>query len=219
MNRLYEILSGPVLWAAFVVFVAGLALRLSFLYGLSRERDRILYNHAQLSWGLRSIGHWLLPWGSRAMRQQPVFGLGIYIFHLLLLAVPLFLPAHNALLEEAFGFRLWCLRDAWADLLTWLFLVSALFLLVRRLVRPEVRILTGAWDYLLLLLTMAPFITGALAYRQWGPYELLMVLHVFSGEMLLVLIPFSKLGHMILFFFTRAFIGFEMGARRGAPTW
>jgi hypothetical protein len=42
---------------------------------------------------------------------------------------------------------------------------------------------------------------------------------------MLVVIPFSKLGHIILFFFTRAFIGSEMGARReiegrlGAHTW
>jgi len=219
MNRLYEILSGPVLWIAFVIFVAGLALRLAFLFGLSRERDRILYNHAQLTWGLRSIMHWLIPWGSRALRQQPVFSLGVYTFHLLLLALPLFLSAHNALLDEAFGFRLWSLNDRWADALTWVFLAAGVFLLLRRLVRPEVRILTGPWDYALLVLTMMPFITGTLAYRQWGPYELLMVLHVLSGEILLVLIPFTKLGHMVLFFFTRAFIGFEMGARRGAPTW
>jgi nitrate reductase gamma subunit len=98
-------------------------------------------------------------------------------------------------------------------------LASGIFLVVRRLVRPEVRILTAVWDYVLLLLTMLPFITGLMAYRQWGPYEMMMVLHVLSGEVLLVLIPFSKLGHMVLFFFTRAFIGFEMGARRGAPSW
>ena len=66
---------------------------------------------------------------------------------------------------------------------------------------------------------MLPFATGIMAYHQWGPYELVMVLHVLSGVLLLVLIPFSKLAHMVLFFFTRAIIGFEMGARRGAPSW
>jgi nitrate reductase gamma subunit len=103
--------------------------------------------------------------------------------------------------------------------LSWLCLACGIFLLVRRLVRPEVRLLTGIWDYALLVLALLPFLTGVLAYRYWGPYEILMVLHVFSGEILLVLIPFSKLGHMVLFFFTRAFIGFEMGARRGAVSW
>ena len=64
-----------------------------------------------------------------------------------------------------------------------------------------------------------PFATGFLAYHQIGPYELLMILHLLTAEIILILIPFTKLAHMILFFFTRAFIGFEMGGRRGARSW
>jgi len=93
------------------------------------------------------------------------------------------------------------------------------FLFVRRLVRPEVRILTTAWDYMLLILTLLPFLTGFLAYRQWGDYQTLLILHILTAEIFLVIIPFSKLAHIILFFFSRAFIGFEMGGRRGARSW
>ena len=219
MNNLYEFLSGPLLWVTFIVFAVGMTLRLAYLVGLSRERDRVVYNHVDLGWGFRSIVHWLAPWGSFALRQQPVFSLAVFVFHLTLIGVPLFLQAHNMLFQEAFGLSLWSLPEIWADSLSWLFLITGIFLLARRLVRPEVRILTEVWDYALLLLTMLPFVTGIMAYHQWGPYELIMVLHVLSGEILLVLIPFSKLGHMVLFFFTRAFIGFEMGARRNAPSW
>ena len=79
--------------------------------------------------------------------------------------------------------------------------------------------MTEVRDYLLLLLTMAPFATGIIAYHQWGDYALMLNLHIALGELLLILIPFTKLGHVVLFFFTRAFIGFEMGGRRGAVTW
>ena len=103
--------------------------------------------------------------------------------------------------------------------MTVLLIVSGLFLFVRRLLRPEVRILTGVWDYILLILTMTPFISGFLAYHQWGNYEVSFYIHIISAEILLILIPFTKLSHMILFFFTRAFIGFEMGNRRGARAW
>jgi nitrate reductase gamma subunit len=96
---------------------------------------------------------------------------------------------------------------------------SGLFLLLRRIIRTEVRILTGVWDYVLLLLTIFPFITGFLAFHQFGPYKTMVLLHIISGEILLIIIPFSKLAHVILFFFTRTFIGFEMGARRGARSW
>ena len=207
------------MWAVFIVFLGGLVVRLIVLFRISRRKDRIIYNHMSLKWGIKSILHWLIPWGSASMRNQPVFTLMVFFFHITLLGVPLFLAAHNILWDEAFGVSLWSMPDHWADGLTVLCIGTVLFLLIRRLVRPEVRILTSIWDYALLFITVLPFLTGFLAYHQFGPYQPMMILHILLGEVLLVLIPFSKLGHMFLFFFSRAFIGFEMGARRGARPW
>jgi nitrate reductase gamma subunit len=89
----------------------------------------------------------------------------------------------------------------------------------RRIVAPEVKIVTTAYDYVLLAIALAPFITGYLAYHQWFHYKTMLILHVLSGEVMLVAIPFTKLSHMFLFFFTRAHIGSEFGQRRGAVTW
>ena len=218
-TSVYQFLIGPALWASFIIFFGGLTIRIAFLYRLSRKKDRVIYNHASFNWGLKSILYWLLPWGSASMRQQPLFSLMVFLFHITLLAVPLLLDAHNILWEEAFGISLWSLPDKWADTMSVILMVSILFLIARRIVRSEVRILTSAWDYALLGLTALPFLTGFLAYHQIGSYETLMILHIITGEILLVLIPFTKLGHMILFFFTRAFIGFELGGRRGARSW
>jgi nitrate reductase gamma subunit len=216
---MYEFLAGPALWAAVIIFAGGMVARCVSLITLSRARDRVIYNHASAAWGLKSIVFWLIPWGSVSMRRQPVFTFAAFVFHASLLAAPLFLNAHHILFDERFGVDLWSMPDRWADCLTGVVMASGLFLLFRRVIRPEVRILTSAWDYLLLVLTLLPFITGFLAYHQWGPYDLLLVLHILFGEILLILIPFSKLSHMFLFFFTRAFIGFEMGGRRGTPAW
>ncbi|CAB1064527.1 Integral membrane cytochrome b TmcC [Olavius sp. associated proteobacterium Delta 1] len=216
---MYTFLAGPALWATFIIFFGGLIVRIGHLYRLSRKKDHVFYNHVSINWGLKSILHWLLPWGSASMRQQPVFSFMAFIFHITLLAVPLFLNAHNILWDESWGMSLWSLPDALSDGMTVILLVSIIFLVIRRIVRSEVRILTETWDYVLLGLTAMPFITGFLAYHQVGPYELLMILHVLTAEIILILIPFTKLAHMILFFFTRAFIGFEMGGRRGARTW
>jgi nitrate reductase gamma subunit len=216
---MYAILTGPVLWITFFIFIGGLIVRVAFLAGLSRERDRVFYNHASADWALRSIGYWLIPWGSASLRKQPIFSLVFFVFHVGLLAVPLFLYAHNLLWDQSFGVSLWSMPDRWADILTMVVMGSLVFLFLRRLVRPEVRILTTAWDYILLLLTLLPFVTGFLAYRQWGPYDTVLILHILCSEILLIVIPFSKLGHVILFFFTRTFIGFEMGGRRGARSW
>jgi nitrate reductase gamma subunit len=216
---MYQFLTGPALWATFTIFLGGLVIRIAFLYRLSRKKDRVIYNHASFSWGLKSIFHWLVPWGSASLRQQPVFAFMVFAFHITLLAAPLLLNAHNILWDEAFGISLWSVPDIWADTMSVILLGSILFFVTRRIVRSEVRILTSAWDYTLLGLTALPFLTGLFAYHQFGPYETLMIAHILSGEILLVLIPFTKLGHMVLFFFTRAFIGFEMGERRGARSW
>ncbi len=219
MNELYEFLTGPGAWVAFVIFIGGLILRACALLGLSRERDRVFWNHADLKWALRSISHWLVPLGSVSSRTQPLFGIAFYVFHVCLLGVPLFLLAHNTLWHEAFGVSLPSFAESTTDILTVVFMVSAVILLVRRIIRPEVRILTSAWDYLLLILTSLPFVTGFLAYHQIGPYGLMLNVHILFAEVLLIVVPFSKLGHVILFFFSRAAIGVEMGARRGARTW
>ncbi len=218
-NTAYEVLAGPGLWGAGSIFFGGLALRLMLLYRLSRKKDQIFFNHVDFGWGMKSIVHWIIPWASASMRLAPVFTFMAFTFHLLLLAVPIFLNAHNILWDEAFGVRLWSLPDGFADAMTLMVIGAGIFLFGRRIKRPEVRILTEARDYFLLALTVLPFITGFLAYHQWGPYKAFILLHVFSGEALLVVIPFTKLGHMVLFFFTRLFIGFEMGSRRGARPW
>jgi len=219
MNSLYQILTGPLLWATFIIFIGGMLARLVFLFYLSRKKDQVVYNHTSFSWGIKSIVHWLIPWASASMRNQPVFTFMVFSFHLTLLAVPLLLNAHNIMWDEAFGISLWSIPNAAADVMTFIMIASAIFLLIRRIRRAEVRILTSAWDYTLLILTTAPFITGLFAYHQWGPYETFFILHVITAQVLLILIPFTKLSHMILFFFTRAFIGFEMGGRRGARSW
>ncbi len=216
---MYAFLTGPALWVTFIIFIGGLIVRVAFLAGLSRERDRVFYNHANASWAFRSIVNWLIPLGSVSLRQQPIFALVFFAFHVCLLAVPLFLNAHNILWDQAFAVSLWSMSDKLADILAMVVIGCGVFLFIRRLVRPEVRILTTVWDYTLILLTLAPFVTGVLAYHQWGPYETMLILHILFAEVLLIVIPFSKLGHIILFFFTRSFVGFEMGTRRGARAW
>ncbi len=216
---MYSFLAGPALWATFIVFFGGLFFRIIHLYRLSRKKDSVFYNHADLKWGLKSIVQWIIPWGSASMRQQPVFTFMVFVFHITLLAVPLFLNAHNILWDESWGISLWSLPNGLIDAMTVILLISIVFFVVRRLVRSEVRIITGIWDYILLVLTALPFLTGLLAYHQVGPYDTMMILHLLTAHLILLLIPFTKLAHMMLFFFTRAFIGFELGGRRGARSW
>lgn len=219
MTEVYDFFAGPALWTAFIICIGGMALRVAYLFGLAKERDRELYNHAVWGSALQSIYHWLIPLGSVSFRVQPLFGIAFFTFHACLLGIPFFLLAHNTLFQEAFGISLPALPDSVADVLTVVFLIAMLFLLLRRIMRPEVRILTTAGDIVVLLMTALPFVTGYLACHQIGPYRLMLVMHMVSAEVLLICIPFSKLGHCVLFFFSRACIGVEFGHRRGVRTW
>ena len=78
-NLIYGFLTGPALWFAFVFFIGGLFVRMAILFRLSRKKDRVVYNHFSFSWGLRSILHWMIPWGSASMRQQPFFILVAFV--------------------------------------------------------------------------------------------------------------------------------------------
>ncbi len=216
---MYEFLTGPFLWFSFIVCFFGFIIRFIYLFSLSRVRDRVIYNHVSLAWGLKSIFHWIVPFASHAMRSQPVFTIMGFAFHVSLISVPIFFSAHNILWDEGFSLSLWHFPDFISDALTLVVIISGSFLLARRIVRPEVRVLTEVKDYALLVLTLLPFVTGFLAFHQIGPYDVLFILHVMAGGLFLILLPFTKLSHMIFFFFTRLFMGFEMGGRRGARPW
>jgi len=103
--------------------------------------------------------------------------------------------------------------------MTVIVILAAIFFLVRRLVLSEVRYVTFPSDYALLAIALAPFLTGFLAYHQWLPYKTILILHILSGEIMLIAIPFTRLSHMLYFVFTRAYMGSEFGAVRNSKDW
>jgi nitrate reductase gamma subunit len=141
------------------------------------------------------------------------------IFHFFLIVMPFFVLGHNVLLEQAFGFSFPSLPEFMTDALTVIVFICAAFFLYRRLFVARVRSLTGGDDYLMLLVTLAPFLTGCFAYRQWFDYNTVIFLHILSGEVMLITIPFTKLGHMIFFFLYRFLIGSEYSFSQGTRTW
>ncbi len=216
---IYEFVSGPLVWVAFIVFIGGMVVKTVSLLSLTSKKDKVVFNHLHLGWSIRSILHWLIPFGSDGMRKNPVFTIAGFTFHICLIATPIFLVAHNVLLDESWGVSLWTIPDKIADWMTLLLIAAAIILILRRLILPEVKIVTTALDYLLLAAATAPFITGYMAYNQWLDSEVITIIHILCGELMLIIIPFTKLSHILLFFLSRAHIGSEFGERRGSPTW
>ncbi len=216
---MYEFITGPLLWLSFGVFIVGMIVRMVlYIRGLDWQMDRVTYT-VNVAYGikgaLRSIFFWLFPFGTRSWRQKPGMTVLFFVFHIGLIITPVFLQAHNIILKERWGISLWTIPDPVADVMTVAVMVAVLFLVLRRISFPEVRILTTAYDYLLLAIAVAPFVTGFLAGLQVPGYSVWVMAHIICGEIMLIAIPFTKLSHVILFFLSRAQIGMDYGIKRG----
>lgn len=216
---MYDLLTGPGLWLSIGICLTGLLIRgILYVRGLNWQLDRVAYSahpKAGIKGALRSIGFWLLPFGSRSWRTQPFMTVLFFTFHIGAVCIPLFLEAHTMILREKLGVSFFPLNRTLADIMTWGVIISGIFLALRRMVLPEVRILTSYYDYLILAVSVAPFITGLICRYGMGNYSIFLIIHIILGELLLIMIPFTKLSHILLFFLSRAQLGMDFGIKRG----
>ena len=215
---IYELVRGPLAWLAFIIFVAGCLYRVGSML-VSGKKEPTLFPAESFKGGVRSILHGLIPFGSTYMRRQPLFTVVTVGFHLGVILVPLFLLAHIVLWYESWEILWWSLPDLLADLMSLWVILACIYFLVRRWTVPEVKKVTRPGDIFLLVIILTTFLTGFLAYHQWGPYRPILISHVLAGEILLVAIPFSKLGHMLFFMFSRAYMGAEFGKVLESRDW
>lgn len=216
---MYDFLTGPMLWASLAIFFCGLAFRVIwYVRGLNWQLDRVPYGyHKDLAfrYALKSIFMWVMPFGSRSWRLHPVFTAMTFAFHLCLVATPLLLEAHVLLIKQGTGLSWPTLPAGVADVMTIICITAGILLILRRLAFAEVRILTTAYDYALLAISLAPFVTGLVARFQAADSEFWLLAHIATGELMLIAIPLTKLSHMVLFFCSRAQLGVDYGTKRG----
>ena len=219
MNALYNFVTGPMVWIAFGVFILGSLVDLVRFFYLSKTRDPEILRFYSLKYGLRSILFWLIPFKARSWRKSPFLTSVTFVFHVCVLLVPIFLSAHVILLDFSWDITYWTLPNPLADILTLLVIACLIVLLARRLLRNNLRYLSSFQDWLTPILVLLPFITGFLAYHQFFYYQPLLILHVITGEILLMSIPFTRLNHILYAPFLRAYIGSEFGGIRKARDW
>lgn len=216
---MYDFVSGPLAWVAFVVFIVGSLYRVIDMIRLAYKKEKFIFSYMSLKFSLRSVFHWLIPLGTEGWKKNPTLTIVTFIFHICLIIVPIFLLSHIVLWDESWNVSWWSLPDSVADAMCLIVIAGCVFFLIRRITSPEVRFVTSASDYFILAIVAAPFITGFLAYHQWFEYQLFVVLHILSGEIMLIAIPLTRLSHMLFAPFTRAYMGSEFGSIRHARDW
>jgi nitrate reductase gamma subunit len=141
-----------------------------------------------------------------------------WLFHIGILAVPLFLADHIALWESLLKINLPALGRGVADFLTLFTIAAILVLLGFRTFGGRQRAMSRRIDYVLLIMILLPFASGYCAgHPGVNPvsWEVAMLFHLLSAELLFVIVPFTKLAHIVLFFFDRV-SGLHWQLRPGA---
>ncbi len=201
MHGWLQWLQGPVFWAALCFAVLGLARRLGLAVAqirgaLARAGDRRV--------GYRAVWRGTVRWLSPAapLGARPLFGATSALFHLGVIVAPLFLAGHIALIRDAVGLAWPALPNAAATALALAAVVAAVALVIERLASRATRSLSGFQEYALPLVVALPLVTGLLVmHPAWNPapYEPMLLLHAATADLLLVLVPVTKLSHVALF--------------------
>ncbi len=143
--------------------------------------------------------HWLFPVGE--IVRNPLFSLTSIVFHIAILIVPLFLAGHIALWHRSLGPSWPAIPNTLANVLTIVAVMAAVALAVQRLAAKSTRALSRFQDYALLLVIALPFASGIMVmHPAYNPcsYSAILFVHVMSANLIMVLIPLTKLTHAVL---------------------
>jgi nitrate reductase gamma subunit len=214
----YSFVEGPLLWIAFLTFIIGTLIRAAMFLAVSRKMDKVIYQHFSWKYVFATFGRWLLPI-NKDVAKNPVFSILVYIFHIFLIVVPIWLAGHITLWEESrLGWSWSPIPDSWADWMTLALLAIAIFFFLRRIISPDIRLISTFSDYILIVVTALPFMTGY--FVTHGTLDSIaflgdnmQLIHMLTGELMLILIPLTRLSHAVLFFFSRGTTAIEFGRR------
>jgi len=194
---------GPLLRLALFAMALGLLRHVllqvwEIFWALRRAGDQVV------PWGLalRRNLEWLLPWRYLQRKERRLYNFTSFIFHVGVIVVPVFLAGHVAIWQQELGISWWRLPGSVADWLAVATVVAAVGLLLGRMLNQASRTISKPQDWLLPLLCAVPFVTGFwVAHPSWSPLgvQAVYLVHLLSAELLILLVPFSKLVHMVLF--------------------
>jgi len=207
---------GPGFNLAVMLLIFGTLLRLAEIYSLGRKRDQAPPHHRH-GGGWRTLVTRSVPHRDQ-FRRSPVTYLSGYLFHLGLFVVIFLYAPHVEIFRSVLGVGWPALPSPVVDGATLITLIALLVVLFNRIFDPVKRFLSGVQDYLAWTVTFLPVLTGYLAYHHLLlDYTTLLALHILSAELLLALLPFTKLAHAFSLFISRWYTGTAF-ARRGVAS-
>jgi len=213
-QTLYTFASGWMLWISLFLMLGGLIYQAWSLHALTAPLSAKGYR--------RPVGRAKPPAASFRWSlggREPLLAALTLIFHGALLTVPLFVSGHGVLFYQAFEVNIPAFSGIITDILTVTVLLTGVVLLLRRIVTRDIRYLSRLGDYGVLILTLLPFATGYGACHGLGDSMALMALHALSGDLFLIALGWTRLGHFVFFIYSRFMIRGEYTLAAGSRRW
>lgn len=121
------------------------------------------------------------------------------LFHAAIIIAPLTARAHGILLDLSWGILPPRFSPVFTEFFTAAAIAAGFFLLCRRVIVRHVSAVSSWKDFAAMICVLIPFVTGFLAREMIGPYEIMMLIHVAGANLLLVMVGWTRLGHMVFF--------------------
>jgi nitrate reductase gamma subunit len=205
MEQWISFAKGPLFALTFLIMILGLA-RHGFIqiYSLFITKGRRL---KKAPWKniFSDQAKWFFPVG-HFIKGTILFSTVSFIFHIGVILITIFLIDHIVLWEGFLGIDLPAMGRTLADILTLVTIGCICVLLGCRIFVRRQRTMSKKTDYLLLIMVLLPLLFGYLAgHPDVNPvsWQMAMLLHLLSAEALFIVIPFTKLSHIMLYFFDR----------------
>jgi len=192
---------GPLFRLSFVLMLLGLTrIFIMSIVGMvenyQRNPDKIIPYRDLIN---KTIS-WLLP-VNRLWKKRPLYSSVSFLFHVGLILVPLFYAGHVQLWKNSVGFAWAAFPQKASDILTWIVIIGGIVLFLTRAGYAPARALSRKQDYVWPLLLTIPFLTGYICTHSLissGTYDWMMLIHIYSANLIMVMIPFTKIAHCIL---------------------
>lgn len=208
---------GPGLQIALAIFIGGMLLKLSEIFSLGRNKDLSTPRPGNAFAGWKNIVSHSLPNRHLLKQTLPTYIMG-NTFHIGFFVALLFFAPHIQLFRKTVGLGWTALPNQLVDVVSLLAILALLLMLGYRLYHPVKRFLSTFDDYASWALTLAPLLSGYLAFHHLLlPYTQILAVHILSVELLLVCMPFTKLVHALSLFISRWYSGDVMGHKGVAP--
>ena len=189
------------------IFLLGVLWRLIEIYSLGRKKDLTAPRHAAGASGWHTVFRRSIP-PEGMLKKSPVSYIAGYTFHIGLVLVVLLFAPHIKLIQSLTGLSWPGLPSQFIDLVAVVTIAAMVVLLVDRINKPVKRYLSTFEDWFTWLVTFLPLLTGWLSVRHLLlPYTNMLALHILSVEILLVVLPFTKLFHAFTVFGSRWYNG------------